>query len=267
MYLIAVKSFALQIRPRAIYVLDDGSLGARDRATLAAHLPGHELQPIEAFRSPHCPHGGTWERLLAISDLVSRDYVVQLDADTLTLGPMPEVETCVRERRAFTIGTWDGQEPETMDERRTVALEHASRPGAHIQVIAEASLNVLRGFEHMQYIRGCSAFTGFPRGSFARTYVEELSSQMRDALGVRWSEWGTEQFMSNVIIANTTDPVVLPHPRYCDCTKWSGSGSVFVHFIGKCRFAGNRYARAARDMIVAWGRKSALREAETSRTS
>lgn len=248
MYLLAVKSFARRIPPCAIYIIDDGTLTAEDRGCLRQHLPGHRVFSLQDFASDRCPRGACWERLLGISALVRDHYVIQLDADTLTLSPIDEVRACIEQSRAFSIGTWDNQKPETMRERYEVATKLARDPRAHIQVVAEASVDKLRGFDSMNYIRGCAGFSGFPRGSFSKETVEDISQQMVAALGDRWSEWGTEQFTSNVIVANTADPMVLPHPKYCDCTQLRGD-PVFVHFIGTCRFKGGRYGRLARRTI------------------
>lgn len=249
MYLLAVKSFTRQVAVGAIYVVDDGSLTAEDRAILDQHLPGYTVFTLGELRSFRCPHGGTWERLLAIAMLTKEHYVIQLDADTLALGDLAEVMDCVVHSRAFTIGTWDHQTPETMRERRDAALPLSRLPKAHVQVVAEANLGKISGFDDMRYIRGCSGFAGFPRQSFSRERVEDLSEQMHRALGERWSEWGTEQFMSNVIVANTESPVVLPHPKYSDCTQAQRGGQTFVHFIGTCRFAHGTYARMSAQIL------------------
>src|SRR6266566_3960372 len=117
LFLLAVKSFAGQVRPRAVYVLDDGSLSASDRALLGEHIPGLTLLERAEFRSAACPSGGTWERLLAISSLVRDHYVIQLDSDTLTVGSIDEVRDCIEFQTAFALGTWDNQKIETMRER------------------------------------------------------------------------------------------------------------------------------------------------------
>jgi hypothetical protein len=224
---------------------------------LHIHLPGCVVLGLADFVSPDCPRGGTWERLLAIASMVEGSYVIQLDADTLTLEEVDEVVACVRAQRAFTIGTWDGQQPETMEERREVALRLVGNPNAHVQVVAEANLDKIAGFDSLRYIRGCSAFAGFPKGSFSVPYVEDISRQMHAALGNRWSEWGTEQFMSNVVVANTAAPLVLPHPKYCDCTHLGDERHAFVHFIGTCRFKDGRYAGLGRRLIKSMGAHAA----------
>ena len=250
MFLLAIKSFAKRVGPRAVYVLNDGSLSADDRAALREHIPGLTVLELADFRSSACPSGGTWERLLAISSLVQDHYVIQLDSDTLTIGPIAEVRDCIENQAAFTIGTWDKQKIETMHERCETATKLAPQAAAHIQVVAEAHFNRLRNFESLRYVRGCSGFAGFARRSFTREFVEAISAQMRSALGDRWAEWGSEQVMSNIVVANIPGAVVLPHPKYADCHKMKPQLTEFVHFIGSCRFDGGNYARLGTQVIT-----------------
>ena len=91
MYLVAIKSALPAFGPAQVVQLDDGSLRARDRALLAAHLPGSTCIPISAIDTGACPRGGTWERLCHILDRARSSYVVQLDADTLVRRGMDEI--------------------------------------------------------------------------------------------------------------------------------------------------------------------------------
>ena len=65
---------------------------------------------------------------------------------------------------------------------------------------------------------------------------------MASLLGVRWAEWGSEQVMSNIAVANSPRVTVLPHPRYCDCQHIT-IDTAFIHFIGDCRFQGDTYRK------------------------
>jgi hypothetical protein len=250
LFLLALKSFARRVRPRAVYVLDDGSLSERDRGKLRDHIPGLTLLDRAEFRSSACPIGGTWERLLAISALVRDHYVIQLDSDTLTVGAIDEVRACVERQTAFALGTWDRQKIETMRERYDTARKLVPQGHDHVQVVAEAHFHRLREFESLRYVRGCSGFAGFAKGSFERNFVEAISGQMRSALGDRWAEWGSEQVMSNIVIANIPNAVVLPHPKYADCHKMKQGVTEFIHFIGGCRFDGGDYARLGTELIA-----------------
>jgi hypothetical protein len=249
MYLLAVKSFARQIRPGAVYVVDDGSLSADDRDVLRDHVPRLTVFDLPALRSSACPSGGTWERLLAISTLVDDHYVIQLDSDTLTLGAIDDVRLCIGNERAFALGTWDNQRIETMRERSETAKSRGLERSDHVQVVAEANFDRLADFGSLRYVRGCSGFAGFARKSFTRTFVESISVQMEAAIGERWREWGSEQVMSNIVLAYIPNSVVLPHPKYADCQKMRPGVTQFVHFIGGCRFDGGTYARLGAQVI------------------
>ena len=248
--LLAVKSFARQVRPRTVCVLNDGSLSANDLAMLQEHIPGVNLLELAEFRSAICPRGGTWERLLAIASLVRDHYVIQLDSDTLTIGSIEEVRHCVEGQSAFALGTWNNQKIETMRERCETASKLAHQTDSHVQVVAEANLDKLDDFESLRYVRGCSGFAGFARQSFTREFVEAISGQMQAAIGAKWSEWGSEQVMSNIVIANIPNAIVLPHPKYADCHKMQPGVTEFIHFIGSCRFDDGNYARLGAQLIA-----------------
>ncbi len=251
MALIAAKSFACRVAVGSVRILDDGSLDAGDKALLREHLPGVEFLELSAVRNDACPRGGCWERLLWIARLSRDHFVVQLDSDTLSVGPLPEVASCLAEGRSFVIGTWDRQTAETMEFRQGEAVRHldavAGKP--HVQLLAEANFDKLERFHELRYIRGCAGFAGFSKGSVDPGFIEVVSRQMTSALGDAWSEWGSEQVMSNIVIANDPRAVVLPHPKYCDCTRLK-TDTAFVHFIGSCRFTGGVYARMAHRVIA-----------------
>ena len=251
MFLLALKSFARHVPPARVYVVDDGTLTAPDRARLSDHIPGVILLDRGDYQSIRCPKGGTWERLLAIAALVRDHYVIQLDSDTLSVGAIEDVRDCARSGIAFALGTWDRQGIETMRERCATAQALMGKGDEHVQLVAEAHFDRLERFGTMNYVRGCSGFAGFPRSSFDRSFLESTSDQMRAAIGDKWSEWGSEQVMSNIVRANIPNAIVLPHPKYADCHKMKPGITEFVHFIGSCRFDGARYERLGVQVIAA----------------
>lgn len=250
MFLLAVKTFARHVELGRVFVLDDGSLLASDRALLDAHIPRVTFLELAAYRSAACPTGGCWERLLAITSLVDDYYVVQLDSDTLTVGPIPEVRDCIERGTAFALGTWDRQTDESMIERCTTARALRPDQASHVQLVAEANFNALTGYETLRYVRGCAGFGGFPRRSFTRSFVERISTEMRAAIGAKWGEWGSEQVMSNIVLANIHGCAVLPHPKYADCEKMRSGETRFIHFIGSCRFRRGTYRNMASALIA-----------------
>ncbi len=109
-YLLALKSFCRFLHPRKIVMVADPSITDADRALIAEHVQGIEIVPAEDFRETGMPQGGCWERLIAISEYVQHDYVIQLDADTVTLEYPVEVQKAIAESRSFVLATEDGQD-------------------------------------------------------------------------------------------------------------------------------------------------------------
>lgn len=251
MALIAIKSFSARVRIGQVKILDDGSLTQADYALLKEHVPGVEVLEMETVRTAKCPTGGCWERLLWIARLSRDNYVIQLDADTLTVDYLPEIESCVAANRSFAIGTWANQEVETMAFRQSEATNVlATKPtNPHIQILSESRFDGIDNFRSLKYIRGCAGFSGFAAGSVDISFIENVSSQMFKAMDKKWSLWGTEQVMSNIVVANGNNPMVLPFPKYTDCTDIRLGTTAFVHFIGSCRFTSNRYMKMALQSI------------------
>jgi hypothetical protein len=249
LFVLAAKSFIRQVGISGVAILNDGSLSDEDIVILRHHFPGLGVYGRDQFSSGQCPRGGCWERLLAIAELSRSRYVIQLDSDTLTLTDLPEVLSCVQSGTGFTIGTWDGQEFESMAYRAKRAQSFHPARESHIQLYAEAHFDRLQDHERLRYVRGCAGFAGFPKRSVSKEFIENISNQMTSIIGDKWQEWGSEQVMSNIVVANMQDSIVLPHPRYSDCQKMRPPDTVFVHFIGSCRFNRGIYARLGKDLV------------------
>jgi hypothetical protein len=250
MYLLAVKSLTRQVDVGNIYILNDGTLTRKDIEILNKHIPGFILLEGKDFKIQYCPSDVSWQRLKAVSELIKNHYIIQLDSDTLTLGPITEVVDCIKGNRGFIIGTWDNQDLETMEERCETAKNYNKRGSKdHVQVVAEANFDKLSEFKSLKYIRGCSGFMGFPKGSFSKSFIERISGEIRAAIGEKWNEWGSEQAMGNIIVANIPNSKVLPHPKYCAVDKMKPLEAVFIHFIGTYRFSKGIYSRLARNII------------------
>ncbi|ODU12271.1 MAG: hypothetical protein ABS91_01905 [Thiobacillus sp. SCN 64-35] len=243
MYLGAVQSFACRLALAEVHVVSDGSLTEADRALLARQIPGIQFHELADCREPGLPQGACWERLTAIARLSRTRYVIQLDADTLTLAGIDEVRSAVRNGQSFSIGTWDGQVIEAAVDRAHAAQARISGAKPHIQLLAEAHFDRLNEAPALKYVRGCAGFSGFARGEGKLELMRNLSGQLQALLGDRWLEWGSEQVMSNLVVANQQGAIVLPHPEYADCIKMRQGTTRFIHFIGTCRFQGGIYAR------------------------
>jgi hypothetical protein len=242
-YLVAVKSFVWFANPERIVVVCDPSIDVQDRAILKQHVPHIELRAADEFTHPSMPRGGTWERLFAIAGFVRDQYVVQLDADTLTVQPIPEVLEAIRSGRGFVLGEHTETPLRSLAATRENALPWM-KPGAHIQGIAETEMVNVGLPEDARYVRGCSGFTGFPRSAEMQDSMIDFSRRMTDKLGEDWKRWGTEQVTSNYLVANAPGTTALPFPKYGtpDCATGS---TAFFHFIGSMRFVNNKYAQTS----------------------
>lgn len=238
-YLLALKSFVHRVDVAQVVVVADPTLTDDDRALLQEHVPGIRLRDAGTLRNPRAPVGGTWERLLAIADEVRDSFVIQLDADTVTAGRVDEVTQSIAAGTAFLLAGERGVQILTCEE---VAADGkaALAKSAHVQVLAESRVGALNS-GRWRYARACSGFTGFPRGSFDLARVLEICDTVGAALGPRWSEWGTEQFASNLIAASCPGARVLPHPKYCNANHATPE-TAFFHFIGYTRFTSTAYS-------------------------
>ena len=232
-WLVAVKSVSAMVGDGEFCVINDGSLTAADCALLSFHLVGLKILALNEIENNGLPRGNCWERLLAILAFSRDRYILQVDADLVARSPLPEVVEAVQANRSFTLAG------EPMARLKTLidASEQARHANSdHVQWLAERQLNELPDGDAFRYVRGCAGFAGFPKGSgFAE--VAALSQFMQSRLGSRWHEWGSEQVASNFVVANASNPMVLPWRRYPafgqvqDITE-----SALVHFVGTNRY-------------------------------
>ena len=261
MYLLALKSFVGRLgRSPQVVVLNDGSLNAGDLRTLQAHVSSLTVVPIASISTGCCPRGSCWERLMLICDLSQNSYIVQLDSDTLTPGPIPEVLACIEANRSFTL-LGDRSYPEVEPMLASCVRLKAST-SAQVQAVCERAFDQLPEAAELKYLRGNAGFVGFARGSLTRDRITWFSDLMRRLCGPQWDEWGSEQLTSNLLIANAPDPFPLPPPRYV--SYWAHPeiqyrDSSFLHFIGPFRYAHGLYLQTAKRVLAHMQRGTASR--------
>lgn len=247
MFLIATKSFARFIRPKSFVVIDDG-FTERDKEIISHHLGVTEFISTRDISTENCPIGGTWERLVSIINRCTRDYIIQLDSDTVTCGYPGEVATCVKENKCFTLSTLQGRAIAPVQETATFADKVG---GDHVQILAERVMKRLPNAESLRYVRGCSGFAGFGKNSITIEDLKQFSKSMGQLLGLDvWKQWGSEQVASNFLVANSDQAFMLPFEHY---PYWkpgiSTSHAKLIHFIGDSRFLGGEYIRQAKRII------------------
>lgn len=251
-YLVAVKSLWASLRRGRIVILDDGSLTEADKAVLAHHCGDPEIIPIASVETGAFPRGGCWERFLTILDRGGDEYWIQLDSDTVTTGPVPEVVAAIEANRSFTL--LGGTEAEVGAlPLAEIAREHYPEGPfeGHVQGRFESRLDAIEAASDMKYVRGCAGFAGFAAGCAGRERAHRCLALLEEILGPEDAAlWGTEQIASNFHIANEPDSVMLPSARYINYwgEKWN-EVPPFVHFVGPFRHANQAYATATRQAI------------------
>jgi len=257
MYLLAIKGFYPHLQGGRVVAIISRASPSRLSRLLNEHVPGIEIVEIESIAVGACQRGGCWERLLYIADRTRHEYVIQLDSDTLTIGPdISEVTACIADNRSFVLGggpAGSGQQIVSMPE----AAASIDWVDSHITVIAQCHLAAYPEAGGLRYVRGSGAFAGFARGGCSREQIEEFHRNMAGLLGKRWAEWGSEQCASNFAIANAPRAVVLPWPDYANFQPLRSPESArFLHFLGASRYNKGCYARLARQAIPALAARS-----------
>lgn len=255
-YLVAVKSLHRHLQRGRVVIFDDGTLTAQDKAALAHHCGDPEILPISEVDTGDCPKGGCWERLLSILDLRADAYVIQLDSDTVTLGPVPEIADAIAGGRDFTLqGEASARWLSVAEFARITPGFDPLDPSVHVQGAIEEVLYRIDASLPVpaHYVRGCAGFAGFAPGGMGRVVAERFTREAEAILGKdSWNRWGSEQVMSNVIVSNEGEPVLLPYERYLNF--WNepvGDEVAFIHFIGTYRYHKGAYAEATRRAIAA----------------
>lgn len=241
-YLVAIKSFATFTNPSRIVVVCDPSIGPGDRSLFRQQIPHIELRDATEFHHPEIPVGGCWERLHAICQYAKEIYVVQLDADTVTMNMPAEVIESVIANIGFVLGEETGQTLMSLDE--TSAISKKTYPNnRHIQCVLEVAINASGLPKEAKYVRGCAGFTGFPKSESMEEDLQHFARAIHASLNQRWADWGTEQAASNYLVANAIGTKVLPFPAYATPDVMDERSSL-IHFIGSLRFTSGRYRKA-----------------------
>jgi hypothetical protein len=249
MYLVAVKSLYAALGRGKITIIDDGSLTADDRKILVRHLRSPTFVDRKNINIGRFLRHIMWERLAYAIDASAGDYIIQLDADTVTTGAVPEVLEAIAENRAFTLGTWNGQTIAPVAEARAYAQTFAS--DHHIQLVMERALADLANAGALRYVRGSAGLIGLARGGVQRSIAEDFYDGMASLVGDRIGEWGTDQVAFNFLVANSPGAIVLPYPAYaCVGPELDVRAARFLHFIGTYRFKRGIYARASRNFVA-----------------
>jgi len=254
MYILAIKALYRRMGGGHIVVIPDADVSQSSRDLIRGHLGDVEFVTPESIPTGSCQRGGTWERVLYCVDRSAQEYVIQIDADVLCFGEIPEVIDCVRTNRAFTIA--EGLAVKPLPEW---VEDGIARKSDHIVTTFELKAREFPNASRYQYVRGSSGFAGFAKGKITRAFLEEFHAGGVQVHGSRWTEWGTEQIASNFTAANSSGVEPLPYPKYAtfepDYATYQRQGipqeHSVLHFIGSHRFELGTFVKLANREIEA----------------
>lgn len=244
-YLVAIKSFFKHGVSGDVVILNDGSLTDDDQKNLRLHIKNCTIKEIRDYQDSSLPSGGCWERLNLVSKLANKKYTIQLDSDTLSVASLTEVQLAVSQNIPFCM---PGQEDARYDTIESFTPIWEQRRGNSVQTLAE--LELLNANERWpMYAQGCAAFAGYPKGSFSTDDAIEIHEHFSSKLGSAWSQWGSEQFTANLLVAQIKGFEMLTHPEYA--SFWPGlmteiDRCSFIHFYGTHRYHKGQYVKFGR---------------------
>ena len=246
MYILAVKSLYRRLGKGRIVMVSDG-VGADDIQLIQRHLGPVEVIPVQTIDTGDCPRGGTWERLVYLIRRTENEYVVQMDADVLCVGQIPEVLNCIDNNIAFTLadGIPKKRLPEWVD-------DGIARNSDNVVIAFEKQARQFPDADRFLYVRGSSGFAGFAKGASSEEVLVDFHRRGQKMMGLRWKEWGTEQLASNFVVANSPNSLPLPKPKYLSYERHQIPAEIaLLHFLGYCRFDNGIFAKFANREIDA----------------
>lgn len=247
MYILALKSFYKKLGSGNVTAIISKKMADSAVKQISDHFIGIELEFLEDIDVGPFQRGGTWERLIYIVQKSRGCYVLQLDCDTLTIGPdISEITNSIKINASYAYS--DSNRPvKTLSD---AGYEATASTSNYVGTVLERSFCNWPDARSLKYCRGSSAITGFAVASCDVAKLEFFHSNMKKFLGDRCREWGTEQCASNFMIANSPNVSILPFPAY---STYPGLGTdkgvKMYHFLGSVRYRDGYYARTGIKII------------------
>ncbi len=255
MYLLSIKAFYRRMGGGRIVAIVGAELPQAQRVLLRQHVEGIEFEELERIEPGACQRGGTWERLVYCLRQARDGFVIQLDADVLAFGPdLAEALDCASRNVPFTMADVAGI---VSMREAALAAHRVPQEENYVGIVAERAFERYPDRHRSRYVRGSSGFSGFAKGGVSPAEIEDFHAKMEALVGIRWTEWGTEQCGSNFAIANSPGAVVLPYPAYASFYPGGPRREAkCLHFIGRHRFDEDFLADRGREEILALGQES-----------
>lgn len=253
MYLVAIKSFMFFFGYGKIEVINDGTLKDEHIEILKHHIPNITISTASEVNTHGCPNYISWRRLFRIQEISQASYVIQLDSDTISLGPLYEVNERVKENKGFLIGSKRWGKPVDVQFLHDIVSQWNN---SHVQSCAEENFNKMKFFEDgTKYIRACAGFAGYPKNFASIEDIKNLSDEIENHIGQTWHKWGSEQTATLCLISKTKNASILPWPYYQNfkfpLSRENIKSMNFIHFIGTNRYDGNVYRKLVHEFLSA----------------
>lgn len=255
-FLVAIKSLHARLGRGRVALLDDGTLIGADRALLAHHCGDPEIIPPASNSDTALPDGSAWHALRTVLERRRTEYWLSLSSDSVTIGPVPEIEQAIALNASFLLlgeGPLEGPKP-LRDFCR------AAYPDGPIDGNVTAQLESRLGEiarPDRRYVRGDAGLMGFAAGGPGLHFAAASRSDLEHLVDAkRMSEPGAAQVAANLQLSSENRTQFLPRERYRHdgAAGWDQSTS-FLRFAGEDRHADGRYAEASRIAIEALRRK------------
>jgi len=192
--------------------------------------------------------------LLFIWKAAQASYVVQLDADTITLGGWMRLVQCIQTNTKLHTG-YEGRASNRHDEGSACAAWPSSFATATASRVRRAdrhrgSIDQLPGYAHLKYVRGSAGFAGYGMKSYERETLEDFADAMERAIGTeKLREWGGDQVASNFSSPTLPSACVFPFPKYATTTRAIRRRVVLHSLHGTYRFRKGVYRRLCRAFL------------------
>ena len=247
MYLLSMKSFYRKLGRGKLIAIIDRDTPESGRVTLERHFPGIRLIYLEDIDPSPCQRGGTWERLFYLVRHSQDEYIMQVDCDTLVLGDdINEIVHCAENNIPFAYAdnNW------AIKSLRDIAKDANEVDWDYVGIVLERCFADWPDANTMRYVRASSGLAGFSKGGFTLPQLEYFHEHMKQSLGPRWKDWGTEQSGSNFAIANSPNAITLPFPEYRTGPEPNDDKRTkFFHFIGSNRFRDHQFANEGKRIV------------------
>ncbi|MFT7005532.1 MAG: hypothetical protein ACJAXJ_000030 [Colwellia sp.] len=254
MYLVAIKSFMEHFGYGKIEVINDGSLQPSDISILKHHVPKLNISLASDVDTHGCPTYISWKRLFRIQQLAESSYVIQLDSDTISIGPLYEIDNRVNSNEGFLIGSMRWGAPVRTEFLNSIV---SSWKNTHVQPLAEENFHKMTFFaDGTKYIRACAGFAGYPKKFATIEEIKALSDEIESYIGNVWHNWGSEQTATCCLISKTKNATPLPWPYYQNHLFPKSNEHIksmnFIHFIGSNRYDNGTYKKLVHNKIQNW---------------